>query len=249
MKEIIMARWLYLGTDLIGMPLWEALKKMKEVDFLDGQPSSKDLEGRELVIEAFSEKYRKEEVLRAVGGCRKWQGTVASSIEGDSATSWATHSGIGRRFVGFIMVPGAGKSGSVELLRGEITDPEAVNYAANAFKDLGLLVTVCRDQAGGILLRVLAGMINEAAMMAQNGIAPVEKIDNMMRLAANFPMGPFEWADKIGLDKLLDLLETLTKEFGPLYQPCPMIRRKVEAGKLGVKKGEGFYNYTEGEAK
>lgn len=244
-----MAQWLYLGTKRIGMPLWEALKKVKEVDFLDGQPSFKDLEGRELVIEAFPEEDRKEEVLRAVAGCREWQGTVASSIEGNSATSWAIRSGIGGRFVGFIMAPGAGKSGSIELLRGEITDPAAIDCVANAFKELDLLVTICRDQAGGILSRVLAGMINEAAMMAQNGIAPVDKIDNMMRLAANFPMGPFEWADKIGLDKLLDLLETLTKEFGPVYQPCPMIRRKVEAGKLGVKTGEGFYNYAKGDAK
>jgi 3-hydroxybutyryl-CoA dehydrogenase len=68
----------------------------------------------------------------------------------------------------------------------------------------------------------------------------------MMRLGANFPMGPFEWADKIGLDRILTLLEGLTKEIGPLYQPCPWIRRKVEAGKLGRKSGEGFYIYPEG---
>ncbi len=244
-----MKRWLYLGEDLIDVPLWEALKKVKEVDFLDRQPTHTDLANRELVIEVFSEKDRKEDVLRAVAGIREWGGTVASSIEGDSATSWAIRSGIGERFVGFIMAPGAGKSGSIELLQGEITDPEAINCAANAFKELDLLVTVCRDQAGGILSRVLAGMINEAAIMAQNGIAPVDKIDNMMCLAANFPMGPFEWADKIGLDKLLHLLETLTKEFGPIYQPCPMIRRKVEAGKLGVRTGAGFYNYVKGDVK
>jgi 3-hydroxybutyryl-CoA dehydrogenase len=243
-----MTLWLYTGRDLKGEPFWDTLKKTERADFIEGVPSSGDLKDRELVIETFSETGRKEEVLKALAECKDWHGTVASLIERDSATYWAIQSGIGGRFVGFISAPGAGKGGSIELLRGEITDPGALDIAANAFRELELLVTVCRDQAGGILSRVLAGMINEAAIMAQNGIASVDKIDNMMRLAANFPMGPFEWADKIGLDRLLNLLENLTKEFGPIYQPCPMIRRKVEAGKLGVKTGEGFYNYAEGEA-
>ena len=243
-----MTRWIYIGKDLKGTPFWEKLKERDDVDFLDGVPSLKDLKGKELVIETFLETDRKEEILKALADCKEWQGTVASLIEKDSATYWAIRSGIGGRFVGFISAPGAGRNGSIELLRGEITDPAAVDYSVNAFREMELLVTVCRDQAGGILSRVLAGMINEAAMMAQNGIASVDKIDNMMRLAANFPMGPFEWADKIGLDRLLDLLESLTKEFGPMYQPSPMIRRKVEAGKLGVKTGEGFYTYAEGAA-
>ncbi len=244
-----MARWIYMGKDLKGTLLWEALKKAEGVDFLDSIPTSGDLENRDLVIETFSDADRKEEALRALSGCREWQGTVASLIERDSATYWAVRGGIGGRFVGFLLAPGAGKTGSIELFRGEITDQAAIDRTVKAFQELEFLVTVCKDQAGGILSRVLAGMINEAALMAQNGIASVDKIDNMMRLAANFPMGPFEWADRIGLDKLLALLETLTKEFGPMYQPCPLIRRKVEAGKLGVKTGEGFYNYAEGGAR
>ena len=243
-----MSRWLYLGTGLESSPILEALRKADRAHFLGGPPAFKDLESRDLVIEAFTEEDQKEKALRAVAQSREWQGTVASVIEKKSATYWTVQSGLGERFVGFHIAPGAGKTGAVELLRGEVTGKEAVDCARIAFEELGLLVTVCRDQAGGILPRVLAGMINEAAFMAQSGIAPVDKIDEMMRLAANFPMGPFEWADQIGLDRVLSLLETLSREFGPIYQPCPMIRRKVEAGKLGKKTGQGFYDYAGGDA-
>lgn len=243
-----MARWIYIGEDLEGTAFRERLKQTDGIFFLEGVPSAGDLGDADLVVEAFSDPGPKEEVLKTLAGYTEWRGPVASLIERDSATYWAIQSGIGGRLVGFIPAPGAGKNISVEILRGELTDPGALDQAAAAFKEMGLLVTVCRDQAGGILSRVLAGMINEAAVMAQSGVATADRIDNMMRLAANFPMGPFEWADRIGLDRLLDLLETLTKEFGPMYQPCPMIRRKVEAGKLGIKTGEGFYNYAGGEA-
>ncbi len=243
-----MAQWICIGRGLKGTQCWDVLKQRDGVSFLEGPPSSGDLEGGELVIEASVGSDRKETVLKALADCGNWRGPVASLVERDSATHLATGSGIRESFVGFIAPSGAGKRGAIELLRGEITDTRAIDLAANAFKELGLVVTICRDQAGGILSRALASMINEAAVMAQNHVASLEKIDQMMRLAANFPMGPFEWADKIGLDRLLGLLETLTREFGPMYQPCPMIRRKVEAGKLGVKTGEGFYQYGERDA-
>ena len=228
--------------------LIEALRKADQVDFSSSPPVFTVLQSKELVIEAFSEGVRKEEALRAIAQCPQWQGTVASLVGNKSASYWAAWSGLGERFVGFYIAPGAGKSAAVELLKGKITGVKAIDCVESAFKDLDLLVTVCRDQAGGILTRVLAGMINEAAFVAQSGIAPVDKIDSMMRLAANFPIGPFEWADKIGLDQVLSLLETLSKELGHIYQPCPMIRRKVEAGKLGKKTGEGFYRYAGGDA-
>ena len=242
------SRWLYIGTGQEEFSLREALMRTKQVDFLDVPPTARDLESRELVIEVLPEAEQKRETLRAVSQCKEWQGTVASIIEKDSATFWALQSGLGKRFVGFLIPPGAGKNDAVELLKGEITCQEALDCAAKAFKEMDWHVTICRDQAGGILFRVLAGMINEAAFMAQSAVAPVDQIDRMMRLAANFPLGPFEWADRIGLDRLFALLETLSKEFGPIYQPCPMIRRKVEAGKLGQKTGEGFYKYCEGGA-
>ena len=238
-----MPEWLYLGEDQDDSLMKQAKEKGISVTWLDKIPDPKDLESKGFVVDSFAESDLKENALRAIVECKEWKGPVASRLETESATSWAIRSGLRERFVGFQRTPG-----SVELLKGEITGEEAIGYAQKSFSEIDLLVIICRDQTGGILPRVLASMINEAAYMAQSGIASVDKIDRIMSLGANFPMGPFEWADKIGLDRILTLLESLSKEFGPQYQPCPWIRRKVEAGKLGFKTGEGFYNYSEGDA-
>jgi len=214
---------------------------------LSSMPEPKDLELKKVVLEAFSEKDEKEKVLLALGKNKKWSGPVASLSTYDSTTIVASKSELVERLVGF--QPSLGSRGglAIELLKGERTSTETVHRVQEIFHGLGCMVFVCRDQAGGILPRVLASVINEAAYMAWTGIAPIEKIDAMMRLGANFPMGPFQWADQIGIDRVLALLEAMHKEFGPQYQPCPWIRRKVESGKFGVRTGEGFYNYGRGD--
>ncbi len=247
-ERYVRSQWLFIadGPDQSSLAA-EVRAGAEQVEWQDTLPTSSDLEARTLVIDFLPESERKQNTLLAVARCSVWQGVVASVVERHSATYWALKSGLAERFVGFSMPPGAGKTAAVELLKGELTSPVAIDSAASAFKEMEWHVVICRDQAGGILNRVLAGMINEAAFMAQSNIASVDQIDRMMRLAANFPLGPFEWADRIGMDRLLSLLEILSEEFGPMYQACPMIRRKVEAGKLGRKTGEGFYVYS-GEA-
>ncbi len=237
-----MSTWLCLSDSEKDSWIRRVLKD-ERVEWLSDIPASKDLESRALLIEAFSDIEKKEEALKAIADCKTWTGPVASLMVERSATFWSVKSGLGGRLVCFQPSPNAETPPAVELFEAEITLNENLQSVESFFKEVDFNVFICRDQMGGILPRVLAGMINEAAYMAYSGIAPVEKIDRMMRLAANFPMGPFEWADKIGLDRLMTLLEALQKEFGPQYQPCPLIRRKVEGGNLGVKTGEGFYHY------
>ena len=225
----------------------KALTDTSKISRFNGIPRPDSLQSKKVVLESFLNRDEKKQALLAVGENEKWSGFVASLYIHDSVTHLATVSGLKERLVGFHPSPGFGDKPGVELLRGEDTDPGTVKEVQWAFEKMGFTVFVCRDQAGGILPRVLASMINEAAHMAWVGIAPVEMIDAMLRLGANFPMGPFQWADKIGLDRVLDLLENLSRERGPQYQPCPAIRRKVEAGKLGIKTGEGFYKYEQGE--
>lgn len=216
------------------------------VSRLDGIPKAQDLRSKRAVLEGFPDENEKERALLSIAQNEKWSGPVASLYTLQSITSLATRCGLGARLVGFQPSPGRGEKPGVELLRGEDTSPEAIKKVREVFEGLGFMVFPCRDQAGGILLRVLVSLINEAAYMAWTGIAPPEKIDTMMRLGANFPMGPFQWADHMGLDRVLELLECLSRELGSHYQPCPWIRRKVEAGKLGKKTGEGFYRYDQG---
>jgi len=87
-------------------------------------------------------------------------------------------------------------------------------------------------------------VINEASFELMEGLSDVEGIDNAMKLGTNWPKGPFEFADEMGLDTCLDYLELLQRELGePKYRPCPLLRKKVRAGHLGRKVGKGFYHY------
>lgn len=131
----------------------------------------------------------------------------------------------------------------VQLIGGERTRSEALDKARSFFESIKFTVVHSKDHPGFVLDRVVFSMINEAVYMYMYGVAEMKDIDSMMKLGANFPMGPFEYADKVGLDRILSTLEWLTKELGPHYQPCPLLRRKVEAGLLGKKTGKGFYTY------
>jgi len=90
-------------------------------------------------------------------------------------------------------------------------------------------------------------MINEAIYTLYEGVAGVEEIDTVMKLGMAHPMGPLQLADFIGLDVCFSILQVLHHGFGnPKYAPCPLLTNMVAAGKLGVKSGEGFYQYTAG---
>jgi 3-hydroxybutyryl-CoA dehydrogenase len=85
--------------------------------------------------------------------------------------------------------------------------------------------------------------INEGIRAFDEGVATKEDIDSGMTLGTNVPMGPLQLADHIGLDICLHATETLHEELGDRYTPAYLLKRKVEAGDLGKKTGEGFYNY------
>ena len=175
----------------------------------------------------------------SVTGSQTW---LCESI-GRSATSMAKEAGNPERYVGFSLSGLFPEKKLVELTGGERTADDAVATARDLFEKLQFTVVISRDHPGYILNRVLASMINEAVYVSMYGLAEMKDIDQMMRLGANFPMGPFEYADSVGLDRVLKTLEWLTEELGPQYRPCPLLRRKVEAGFLGRKTGKGFYAY------
>lgn len=180
--------------------------------------------------------------ISAVGSLKGSQILLCESID-QSATSLAKESVIPERYVGFSLSGLFPEKKLVELTGGERTADGAVATARKLFERLQFTVVISRDHPGHILNRVVASMINEAVYVSMYGLAQMKDIDQMMRLGANFPMGPFEYADSVGLDRVLKTLEWLTEELGPQYRPCPLLRRKVEAGFLGRKTGKGFYTY------
>ena len=135
----------------------------------------------------------------------------------------------------------------VEIIRGYATSNEVTGQIMQLSRDLKKSPVEVNDYPGFVANRILMPMINEAVYTLYEGVAGVEEIDTVMMLGMAHPMGPLHLADFIGLDVCLSILEVLNDGFGnPKYAPCPLLVNMVTAGKLGLKSGEGFYDYSEG---
>lgn len=135
----------------------------------------------------------------------------------------------------------------VEVIRGYATTDEVTSNIMSLSKSLGKVPVEVNDYPGFVANRILMPMINEAISTLHEGVAGVEEIDTVMMLGMAHPMGPLHLADFIGLDVCLSILEVMHQGFGnQKYAPCPLLVNMVTAGKLGIKSGEGFYNYSEG---
>ncbi|WP_312818330.1 3-hydroxybutyryl-CoA dehydrogenase [Kaistella carnis] len=134
----------------------------------------------------------------------------------------------------------------VEIIKGYSTSKETFDDIYEMSKTLGKTPTEVNDYPGFVANRILMPMINEAIETLYNGVAGVEEIDTVMKLGMAHPMGPLQLADFIGLDVCLAILNVMYDGFkNPKYAPNPLLVNMVTAGKLGVKSGEGFYDYSE----
>jgi 3-hydroxybutyryl-CoA dehydrogenase len=134
----------------------------------------------------------------------------------------------------------------VEIIRGYNTSDAVTNTIMELSKTLGKVPTEVNDYPGFVANRILMPMINEAIETLYNGVAGVQEIDTVMKLGMAHPMGPMQLADFIGLDVCLSILNVMYDGFkNPKYAPCPLLVNMVRAGKLGVKSGEGFYDYSQ----
>ena len=135
----------------------------------------------------------------------------------------------------------------VEIIRGYATSDATNTSIFELSKKLGKTPVEVNDYPGFVANRILMPMINEAIYSLYEGVAGVNEIDTVMKLGMAHPMGPLQLADFIGLDVCLSILNVLFEGFGnPKYAPCPLLKNMVTAGYLGVKSGEGFYNYKGG---
>ncbi|UXX79278.1 3-hydroxybutyryl-CoA dehydrogenase [Reichenbachiella carrageenanivorans] len=135
----------------------------------------------------------------------------------------------------------------VEVIRGYSTSDTTTAIIMELSKKLSKVPVEVNDYPGFVANRILMPMINEAIYTLYEGVAGVEEIDTVMKLGMAHPMGPLQLADFIGLDICLSIMRVLHDGFGnPKYAPCPLLVNMVEAGVLGSKSGEGFYQYTPG---
>ncbi|TMK23604.1 MAG: hypothetical protein E6G62_11630, partial [Actinobacteria bacterium] len=146
--------------------------------------------------------------------------------------------------VGFHVLPPFEQAGLVELTRSETSSPGAAARAERFFGALGKHVAWVGDAPGLVLGRIVCQVINESAFALGEGVGSARDIDTGMVLGLSHPRGPLEWADAIGIEHVLALLEALCAEYREeRYRPAPALRRLAQAGRMGRAGGAGFFDY------
>ena len=200
----------------------------------------------DLIVEAATEnKELKFKIFRdmdanAPEGCILSSNTSSISITELAAQTSRPDKVIGMHFMNPVPIMKL-----VEIIRGYNTSDDVTNTIMEMSRKLGKTPTEVNDYPGFVANRILMPMLNEAIETLYNGVAGVEEIDTVMKLGMAHPMGPLQLADFIGLDVCLSILNVMYDGFkNPKYAPCPLLVNMVQAGKLGVKSGEGFYDYS-----
>lgn len=206
----------------------------------------------EIIVEAVPEVFElKREVWATLSDAASETALLATNTSQISITRLAsTIPEAAPRFVGAHFFNPPVMMRLVELVRGLETGSRTVDRAREFAEGLGQEVVVCaKDSPGFITTRAYAAMRMECLRMLEEGIGTAADIDKALKLAFNFPMGPFELADFNGLDTLVAAMDGLQAHFGERFRPTTELRNIVAAGRIGRKSGRGFFEYPAGEHK
>jgi len=203
------------------------------------------VEAADLAVEAVPEEQAlKADVFGDLDAAAPADAILASNTSSISITWIAAQTERPGRVIGMHFFNPVPVMSLVEVVRGQRTSDATFEAVAGLAEALDKTPVEVEDYPGFVSNRVLMPMVNEAIFCVMEGVADPEDIDTVMTLGMNHPMGPLTLADFIGLDVCLHILEVLHEDLGDdKYRPCPLLRRKVTAGQLGRKTGEGFFTY------
>ena len=204
------------------------------------------LADRDLVIEAIVERLDvKSDLLQKLDATCRADAILASNTSSISLTELAAASAHPGRVIGMHFFNPVPVMQLVEIIRALQTEDAVADAVHAVTAEIGKTPRISKDSYGFIVNRLLAPLINEAINCVYEGLATAEDIDSMMKLGANHPMGPLSLGDLIGLDVVLNIMETLSHGFeDPKYRPSPLLKQMVAAGYLGRKSGRGFFRYA-----
>ncbi|MFD1512660.1 3-hydroxyacyl-CoA dehydrogenase family protein [Halomarina rubra] len=231
------------------------LGKVSEADreaTLDRLAGATDLDAAvrdaDLVVEAVPEEMDlKRSVFAEVDDAAPADCVFATNTSSLSVTELASSVSHPERFVGAHFFNPPHLMDLVEVIRAEQTDDDTEAFVVDLLEEAGKTCVVVEDFPGFATSRLGVAIGAEAIRMVEQGVAEPAAIDRAMVEGYNFPVGPLELTDRVGLDVRLHILQYLREELGERFHPPALLKRKVRAGKLGVKSGEGFYRWEDGE--
>lgn len=202
----------------------------------------------ELVVEAVPEDENvKREIFQLLDKNTRDSAILASNTSSLAITRLASFTQKTDKVIGMHFMNPVPVMSLVEVIRGFNTSDETVSTINNVCLKLGKTPVQVNDYPGFVANRILMPMINEAIFALYEQVAGVSEIDTVMKLGMAHPMGPLQLADFIGLDVCYSIMMILYQDFrNPKYAPCPLLQKMVEANQLGVKTGQGFYQYGHG---
>jgi 3-hydroxybutyryl-CoA dehydrogenase len=203
-----------------------------------------DFDKCDFVIEAVVENILlKWDIFRKLDELTRKETILASNTSSISITRIASVTQRLDRVVGMHFFNPAPVMKLIEIIRGLVTSDETFHLTRELSLKLGKTPFEANDFPGFISSRLIFSYMNEAIFTLYEGLGKAEDIDAIMKMGANHPMGPLALADLVGLDTCLSVMNILQEAFGDKYRPCPLLKKYVDAGYLGVKTGRGFYQY------
>ncbi|MEE2931382.1 MAG: 3-hydroxyacyl-CoA dehydrogenase NAD-binding domain-containing protein [Bacteroidota bacterium] len=241
-----------IEKNLDRMVLKEKITQEKKISVLNNikiNNNIKDsIEDVDLVIEAATEDANiKLNIFKELDSLCPAKTILASNTSSISITTIASVTKRADKVIGMHFMNPVPIMKLIEVIKGDKTSDFVTKKIMEISRSLNKIPVEVNDSPGFVANRILMPMINESIYTLHEKVSGVEEIDTVMILGMSHPMGPLYLADFIGLDVCLSILEVMHKGFeDKKYFPCPLLTKMVREGKLGIKSGEGFYDYTEG---
>lgn len=227
-------------------------EKRAIVSRIQGYVGYEYLKGCDMVIECIRSKTRerrvtsRKEVFKNVEKYVSPECIIATNSTTIAITELSSDLEYNDRCVSLHFLANAPNAKMIEVVRGLYTSDLVYSKVCKFVSMLGKIVIPVEESPGLVSIRMFVSIVNEACEILMEGVCSMENIDQTMRVGLGMTLGPFELADKVGLDKVVRWMENLYNEFGDKkYIASPVIKRFVRANQLGRTNGKGFYRYDE----